>query len=218
MRHLFICENCGKIFQKNDNEDMWQWRGYPLCSKECGDEFVKKQREEQLMSNNYIMLNGEKVELTDEQIKGLTEALQKPRKQKIPFDKVKPDEIFYSCGQQGVEPYHNSKVIKPLADKLYENTNYFNDKDFACQVSLHQLLYRKLLKFAYENDCGNDTEWNYNIPHYHIAFDHVNKHFAIDNHYAEQFADVYFNSYDVARQAIDKVIKPFMTKYPEFKW
>lgn len=41
-------------------------------------------------------------------------------------------------------------------EDMYNNTNYFNDEDFTNQVMLHQKLYRKLLKYAYDNDTVSD--------------------------------------------------------------
>ena len=45
-------------------------------------------------------------------------------------------------------------------EAYYNGINYFNGKQFAKQVALHQLLYRKLLKFAYDNECEDTAEWD----------------------------------------------------------
>lgn len=213
-----MCDNCDKIFIRGDNKNLLRWHGHLFCSEECVVEFAKKGREKQFMSNNYIMLNGEKVELTDVQVKDLTAALQKSQKQKTPFDKVTPGEKFFSCGLWDVETYFNDSVARALVANVYEEANYFNDKDFARQVFLHQLLYRKLLKFAYENDCMDKSNWDGLTKHYFIAYrtelDAYDAAYCFD----VKLPTVYFSSMRAANQAIEEVIKPFIEKYPKFRW
>lgn len=63
---------------------------------------------------------------------------------------------------------------------MYRNCNYFNDKEFAQQVALHQLLYRKLLKFAYDNGC-EDEAWNGTNDHWLIVYYPLNDDFVVAN-------------------------------------
>ena len=105
------------------------------------------------MNDNYAVISGKKIELTDEQIKALGFEVRKN-----PFLKVAVDNMYYFISHFGdIDRYRQAKDLED--DMLFNNINYFNDEYFANQVALHQLLYRKLLKYAYDNEF-EDEEWN----------------------------------------------------------
>lgn len=105
----------------------------------------------------------------------------------------------------------------PYEEKTYDAVNYFIDEQFAQQVALHQLLYRKLLKFAYENDC-EDREWGTTHEHWRIYYATDNDTFDIDTNDAFKYQGVYFSTREGAERAIEEVIKPFIKEHPEFVW
>ena len=87
------------------------------------------------MNENYIVING-----------------------KNPFDRVMVGEDYYIIDIE--DNVSKSEECEDQLDEVrFDHVNYFNDKAFAKQVALYQLLYRKLLKFAYDNEC-EDIEWN----------------------------------------------------------
>lgn len=105
-------------------------------------------------------------------------------------------------------------------DGKYINTaNSFNDKDFANQVYLHELLNRKLMKYAWDNE-AEDCEWDWNgRQHYYIFFDYSESVFTIAHTIAfKNQGVIHFSKVEVAENAIEDVIKPFMKEYPEFVW
>lgn len=163
---------------------------------------------------NYIIINGKKSELTEEQLKAL--GIEVEKKRNNPFDRsekyctiLKGDTVAFNC----VDSHSNYEDI------LCKDINYFNDVNFAQQVGWHELLNRKLLKYAWDNN-AEDCEWNEAgvNSHYSIYFDIAKGHFAVaDNHYCHS-QNIYFSSEKVAKQAIEDVIKPFMTKHPNFVW
>lgn len=200
--------------------------------------------------DNYIMINGKKIELTEEQLNylcmfnrfaqmakeqfGLTitpkeftnetfETLfgfgvdfSDCSKRNNPFnDRPKVDDIFYYITSDGVRLDDNDDYNA----NMITATNSFNYETFANQVYLHELLNRKLLKYAWDNE-AEDCEWdktNVN-SHYFIYFDSAKGHFVVgDNHYCHS-QNIYFSSENVAKQAIEDIIKPFMMEYPEFVW
>lgn len=176
---------------------------------------TKKESDDTNM-DNYIMINGKKLELTEEQLKQL--GIEVDEKRNSPFDRVSRSESYYFI--------HSSDNVNcaiedcPEVDHHYfDNANYFNDTDFANQVMLHQQLYRKLLKYAYDNN-AEDREWdkaNVN-SHYFIYFDSAKGHFVVgDNHYCHS-QSIYFSSENVAKQAIEDIIEPFIAEHPEFIW
>lgn len=163
------------------------------------------------MSDNYAVINGKRVELTDEQVKALG------IKRKNPFERVAKYDAYYTVLSSGSVGYMED-YLDCQDDSQYDAANYFNDKDFAQQVALHQLLYRKLLKFAYDNECEDTAGWNGINSHWVIRYnDNLNKLDAYcQNGYKAQ--GVYFSSEDAAKHAIEEVVEPFMKEHSDFVW
>jgi len=164
------------------------------------------------MSENYIVINGKRSELTEEQLKALGIETKKN-----PFDRVEKGCVYYRITGYGkVDDYVESSDYTDF--NLYANNNYFNDKQFAQQVALHQLLYRKLLKFAYDNGCEDTAEWGYHNHHYTVYYDKESNCFCIDDRYVSKYFGVYFATQEGASRAIEEVVEPFMKEHPDFVW
>lgn len=164
--------------------------------------------------NNYAVINDIRVELTDEQVKAL--GIEVETKRKNPFEEVNRFEDYYFV-EKNNKVYAYMKTDSSVDNQMYTSTNYFNDKAFAEQVALHQLLYRKLLKFSYANDC-EDKEWNDTNDHWLIVYYPVNDDFIISNVQCAKEHTVYFSTEEGASRAIKEVIRPFMKEHPDFVW
>lgn len=166
------------------------------------------------MNENYIVINGKKTELTEEQLKALGIKLENWEN---PFARVDDgDSYFYISKYSSVQSWEEDH--DGVDDCLTDCCNYFNNEDFAKQVALHQLLYRKLLKFAYDNGCEDAEEWDGSNEHWTIRYGgNLNKFFAYSQE-RHRAPDVYFSSEEAARRAINEVVKPFMKVHPEFVW
>ena len=160
------------------------------------------------MNGNYAMINGKKIELTEEQIKALGFEIRRPL-----FERVTDGGPYYfiSC-------YGDIDADSREDDRLFDNINYFNDENFARQVALHQLLYRKLLKFVYDNGYEDKAKWDCTNRHWRIWYDHCNNVFDVGWSDIFQSSDVYFSTEEGAGRAIREVVKPFMKEHPEFVW
>lgn len=166
------------------------------------------------MNENYIVINGKKVELTEEQLKQL--GIEPEKKRKNPFDRVELKKTYYSAGNA---EYEENIDLYSYADNLfYEYANYFNDEAFAKQVVLHQLLYRKLLKFAYDNECEDTEEWDGSNTHWTIRYNGNLDEFFAYSQERYKARDVYFSSEEGAKRAIKEVVDPFMKEHPAFVW
>lgn len=159
------------------------------------------------MSDNYAVINGRRIKLTDEQVKTLGIEVKRPL-----FDKVNDGGPYYF-----INCYGDIDADSREDDRLFDNVNYFNDEYFANQVALHQLLYRKLLKFAYENKCA-DVEWNGSNDHWCIYYNPDNFKYCIAGFDSYKFDCVWFSSEDAAKRAIEEVVKPFIKEHPDFVW
>ena len=163
------------------------------------------------MSDNYAVINGERVELTDEQVKALG------IKRKNPFKRVNEDEKYYFIESSG--DVSSFLYAKDCTDRmLFDAVNYFNDEAFANQVALHQSLYRKLLKFAYDNECEDTAEWDGENKHWCLQYSCDTGDIVVLAMYHYKSQNVYFSSDEGAKRAGKEVIIPFMKEHPEFVW
>lgn len=163
------------------------------------------------MNNNYAVINGIRVELTDEQVKTLR------IKRKNPFERVVQGDVYYRVTEYG-EIGDLTEDSDYTDQYLYDGVNYFNDEFFANQVALHQLLYRKLLKFSYDNECEDNQAWNKVNCHYYIGYNINEDRFYADVTAAFKHNDVWFGSRDSANRAIEEVVMPFVKEHPDFVW
>ena len=180
-----------------------------------------------------LTIDGKEVQLTEEQLRSL--GIEIEEKRKNPFDRVAKYNSYYRVTDANqVDDY--VETSDGTDNRLYGVANYFNDKQFAKQVALHQLLYRKLLKFAYDNECedtaewngmskptydntcDNTVEWSRKNQHYSVRYSYEAGDFVMFCQYDDKGQDVYFSSESDAERAINEVIKPFMEEHPEFVW
>lgn len=163
------------------------------------------------MSDNYAVINGKRIELTDEQVQALGIETKTN-----PFNRMGLGSYIYTPNIDGTArtiTEDNGMAV----NHMYRNCSYFNDKAFAEQVALHQLLYRKLLKFSYDNDC-EDKEWNGTNDHWLIVYYPLNDDFVISNVQCVKDYTVYFSTEEGASRAINEVVRPFMKEHPDFVW
>lgn len=165
--------------------------------------------------DNYIVINGKKAELTEEQLKQL--GINIEEKKETPFTRH-PDKLYWSISAMNVITSQND-YNDDFDNVVYNNVNYFNDYKFARQVALHQLLYRKLLKYACENNAFANDWSDLNSVKYLISKHTGSNKIVVDFTYALKHSNVvYFTDEKVAKQAIENVVKPFMKEHPEFAW
>lgn len=163
------------------------------------------------MSDNYAVINGKRIELTDEQVKALG------IERKNPFERMHQAKTYFYIDEHGrVKSYYDTGL--PFDEKTYDNVNYFNDEQFAKQVALHQLLYRKLLKFAYDNGFEDTAEWNGSAVHWTFYYSYDISKYTIAGYSLHKFACMWFSSKDGAERAIKEVVEPFMKEHLEFVW
>ncbi len=164
------------------------------------------------MNENYIVINGKRLELTEEQLKQLGLGVRQN-----PFKRVATGDVYYTVNDysEAVSYIENTNYTDQC---LYEKVNYFNDEAFAKQVALHQLLYRKLLKFVYDNEYEDTTEWDGSNLHWVIRY--VKKREVFDTYWQSAYKsqEVYFSSKDAAERAIKEVVEPFMREHLNFVW
>ena len=168
------------------------------------------------MNENYIVINGKKSELTEEQLKAL--GIKVETKRKNPFKDVDRFEDYYFIDRNN-EVRASMKTDSSVDNQMYTSANYFSDKAFAEQVALHQLLYRKLLKFTYDNECADNQIWGGNgLEHWYIGYDFTECIFCVSWISTYKNNDVYFSTKEGAERAIKEVVEPFIKEHPDFVW
>lgn len=164
---------------------------------------------------NYIVINGRKAELTEEQLK----ALGLERETKSPFKRLRQDgEIYYYIDEYGdidfAEEHHNMPD-----DDFYKVANYCTDSEILQQQAYRETLNRLLWRYSMEHN-GNEIDWNdINQAKWCVFFNHKHNGFEpFEDKSFEHWGSVYFLTNSIARHAIREVIKPFMAEHPDFKF
>lgn len=161
------------------------------------------------MSENYIMLNGKRIELTDEQIEKL--GLKTEKK-----DCFSRQPRYYYILEDGVV-IDRADNRDRIDNRCYDVGNYCTDEAFMQQRALHETLNRLLWRFSMQND-GDKIDWSKETTKYYIYFQSTNNKFYIDYTCCLKQLDIYFKSRESAQRAIDEIIKPFMKEHPDFIW
>ena len=165
------------------------------------------------MEDNYIMLNGNKVPLTDEQVSALLGGKETACAKVDPFERKMLRRYFYIA--------NNGEVIKDCDNMgttdggRHNAGNYCTDYEMMKQRAMHETLNRLLWRYSEHH--GGDAEWNNENGHYCIAVIDctVQINFYV---YRKMAGTVYFKYRDTAQAAIEDVVKPFLEEHPEFVW
>ncbi len=166
------------------------------------------------MNENYLMLNGKRVDLTEEQIKKLG--------LKTENDHFAKNSHYYYIDDSGEIEYQTSGIFDTIDNDRYNAANYCTNETLMKQRALHETLSRLLWRFNMQND-GEKIDWDPVSDHcldkYCIAYDYYDKRFKINSYEFTQFQGaIYFHKKEIAQRAIDEIIVPFMKEHPDFVW
>lgn len=169
-------------------------------------------KEEFKMNDNYIMLNGKRIELTDEQIEKLGLRVE------ASFNRA---EEYYYISDCGITIHDFDHKTFDVEDKRYNTANYCTDKSLMEQRALHETLSRLLWRYSMQHD-GELIDWNVASDHckdkYCITYNHYNQRFEVFEMAYNKLDGNFFYTKATALKAIDDIIKPFMQEHPEFIW
>lgn len=158
---------------------------------------------------NYIVINGKKAELTEEQLRALgIEAVKLD-----PFAMVEDKKPYYFIASRGYVDRAYEHKFDYASEDRYKCANYCSDENMMLQQLHHETLNRLLWRFSMQNggdDLGSDK--------YYIAADNFPGQWNVYVHSGVQAIGlVYFKTHDLADQAIYDIIKPFVKAHPDFK-
>ena len=158
---------------------------------------------------NYLMLNGKRIDLTEEQVKTLT-----AEEKKNPFERGEFEDRYFSIMSAGVVLSCVEEGLD-LDDKRFAIANYCTDKAMMEQRALHETLNRLLWRYSEEH--GGDGEWDMKRGHYYIGVAY-NNILPFGTSAEKTQGVVYFKYEEIAKAAIEEIVKPFMEQHPEFVW
>lgn len=170
---------------------------------------------------NYIMLEGKKIPLTDEQIEMLRDSKKPEEAKKSPFERqLHCGDKYYAISERGIASEY-TEVGNVYNRAHFAIANYCTDKQIMTQRALHEILNRLLWRFSMEN--GGENPWGVYTSdgNYYITYDYDtrNPRFTVVFTWLYKInGTVYFSSEELAQQAIEEIVKPFMKKHPEFVW
>ena len=162
--------------------------------------------------DNYIVINGKRAELTEEQLKALGIATEKEN----PFQRAIGKNYYHIDTNGNVLCLHDTDN---MANEIhFEHANYCTDKNLLQQRALHEILSRLLWRYSMEHD-GNKIDWkDWHQPKAAIYYDYKDNKFRAGDHRWAQYNSVFFHTKEIAENAINDIVKPFMAEHPYFIW
>lgn len=168
------------------------------------EEYVE---EKEMNNENYIVINGKKAELTEEQLKQLGIEVNKNKR-----ERVKVGDMFFSVDRDNcIDSCFDTRLA--LLDYCYDTHNYFKTKEEAQKYAEVLEVKRQLMKFADEHN--KKIDWDkLNEPKYYLYLTRPTDGIIISNTYRAKIPEIiYFSSTDIAQKAIDTIGAENIIKY-----
>lgn len=172
---------------------------------------------------NYIMLDGKKIEIGAELAEMLAQAVKQEPKKVDPFARTAEGYLYYYIDSDGevVATSDDSAApdaFAPTDSERYAIANYCTDSQLMEQRALHETLNRLLWRYSEQH--GGDRAWQpLEVVHYEIYRDVLNdkwKVAAVSS--TKTVGAVYFREQQTALNAIEEIVMPFFAAHPEFRW
>lgn len=160
---------------------------------------------------SFIMVNGEKIEISDEVAAELAKTYGNAKKNA--FKRVEHGDIYYFIDGENVEDFVDDYGSMTSFD--FYAANYCQDKELLQKRALEEILLRQLWRFSIENSSKEgEVVWTIQNkePIKQKGFRTLNcqkDHVSIGT--------PFFDTQETAERAIKEVILPFYKKYPNFE-
>lgn len=170
------------------------------------EEYVE---DEEMNNENYIVINGKKAELTEEQLKQLGIEVGKDKR-----ERVKVGDVFFFVDRSNHIDYCvDSRAVR--SNYCYDTHNYFKTKEEAEEYAEVLEIKRQLMKFADEHNGADSSQRKWFITYHTNSLDGIALSSAANTRNAET---IYFSSKEIARQAIDEIGKGNIIKYLTYNY
>lgn len=162
--------------------------------------------------DNYIMFEGQKIPLTDEQVKIIKSCADK---KKSPFERVEYNQRYYYIDTGGAV---SESTDGDFADdnECFNAANYCTDEELMEQRALHETLSRLLWRFSAEN---SHPEIAASIR-YEICFELTTAGITADTRFAGKSRTIggcSFATKALTCQAIEEIVKTIYKRASKFR-
>ena len=173
------------------------------------EEYVE---DEEMNNENYIVINGKKAELTEEQLKQLGIEVGKDKRERVKVG----DRFFFVDRSNCIDSRFDNRFA--LSSYYYDTHNYFKTKEEAEEYAEVLEIKRQLMKFADEHN--DKIDWkDINQFGYVIYWNPCLNDIKIcKNGFKMAPEIIYFSSVDIAQQAIDTIGKENIIKYLTYNY
>lgn len=171
-------------------------------SEECVED-------EEMNNENYIVINGKKAELTEEQLKQLGIEVSKPKRWR-----AEENAVYYfttDTGKVGV----SREYLMDVDNIRYDTHNYFKTKEEAEEYAKVLEIKRQLIKFADEHNGADSSQRKWFITYHTNSLDGIALSSSANTRNAET---IYFSSKEIAKQAIDTIGTDNIIKYLTYNY
>jgi hypothetical protein len=155
---------------------------------------------------NYIIVNGKKIELTEEQVKLLSENTKK----KSNWDRVEVNREYFSI-VDAFDVCPTEEYNEECDEEIYKVANYNTDKDFMEMKALEFKFSLLLTRFRDEHDDKPDMDSYI----YTILYNNEKKQWQVCNdiYFFRRMSQVYFMTETIAETALEH----FKTEFEQLK-
>lgn len=162
--------------------------------------------------DNYIVVNGTKFPMTDEQVNMIN------AKRQNPFDRVKNNQTYYSIEYDGSVTV-GIENDDPYDDRAFEAGNYCTDFNLMGLRALHETLGRLLWRFSMENGGDKIQLSDPDSKKWYIYYNPQNpsRFNTMYTFRAIHVGETYFLTKELADRAIHEIIWPFIEAHPGYK-
>lgn len=163
---------------------------------------------------NYIMLDDQKFKLDDSLVE-LLRGVVKEKEEVSPFAREE-GKAYYYISEFGSTTFSAENKMR-IDDTRYNVGNYCTDEKLMEQRALHETLNRLLWRFNEMH--GGDVQWDGDNQHFYIFYNEVTNNYLVSCYaHVKTQGVIYFPSVELAQEAIETIVKPFIAKHPDFVW
>lgn len=166
---------------------------------------------------NYLMLDGKKIEIGAELAEMLAQAVKQEPEKGDPFARALNGEQYFYIGADGTAAATREEGYT-FDSHCFSVANYCTDPELMERRALHETLNRLLWRYSEQH--GRGAEWgSVEANHYSLYLDALNDKWRIQG--TAVCIDpgvVYFRDARTAQAAIKEIVEPFMEAHPEFVW
>ena len=172
------------------------------------EEYVE---DEEMNNENYIVINGKKAELTEEQLKQLGIEVGKNKRERV---KVR-DVFFFVDRSNCIHSCVDSRTAR--SNYCYDTHNYFKTEEEAEKYAEVLEIKRQLMKFADEHNKEIDWKDSQTLK-WHLYCGEPTETIMIGYTAHKKAETIYFSSRKLAEQAIDTIGRENIIKYLTYNY